>query len=89
MRNLFSSLRRHGEGLYRNERVNATDDRCRVMPNLNHKAKRDLLAEMLYTRPNDAGKKVEVTRHGYAYDALGHIKMLKIKHANGKNVKSV
>ena len=36
-----------------------------------HKAKRDLLAEMLYTRLNDAGKKVEVTRRGYAYDALG------------------
>ncbi len=51
--------------------------------------KRDLLAEMLYTRLNDAGKKVEVTRRGYANDALAHIKMLKTKRANGKNVKSV
>ena len=33
--------------------------------------KRDLLAEMLYTRLNSAGKEVEVTRRGYAYDALG------------------
>ena len=33
--------------------------------------KRDLLAEMLYTRLNSAGNKVEVTRRGYAYDALG------------------
>ncbi len=42
------------------------------MLNLSHKAKRDLLTEMLYTRLNDAGKKVEVTRRGCAYDALGH-----------------
>ena len=41
------------------------------MLNLNHKANRDLLAEMLYTRLNSAGKEVEVTRRGYAYDALG------------------
>ncbi len=33
--------------------------------------KRDLLAEMLYTRLNSAGKEVEVTRRGYAYDTLG------------------
>ena len=32
-----------------------------VMVYLSHKAKRDLLAEMLYTRLNNAGKKVEVT----------------------------
>ena len=38
---------------------------------LNHKAKRELLAEMLYKRLNGAGNKVEVTRRGYAYDALG------------------
>ena len=35
-----------------------------------YKAKRDLLTEMLYTRLNDVRKKVEVTRRGYAYDAL-------------------
>ena len=36
-----------------------------------HKAKRDLLAEMLYTRSNNAGKLLEVSRRTYAYDALG------------------
>ena len=60
-----------------------------VMIKPNHKARRDLLTEMLCTRFNDAGKEVEVTHRGCAYDALAHIKMLKIKHANGKNVKSV
>ena len=33
--------------------------------------KRDLLAEMLYTRSNNAGKLLEVSRRTYAYDALG------------------
>ena len=38
---------------------------------LSHKAERDLFAEMPYTRLNDAGKRVEVTRRGSVYDALG------------------
>ena len=59
------------------------------MLNPSHKANRDLLTKMLYTRFNDAGKEAEVAHRGCAYDALGHIKMLKTKHANGKNVKSV
>ena len=39
-----------------------------------HKAKRDLLAEMLYTRSNNAGKLLEVSRRTYAYDALALVR---------------
>ncbi len=33
--------------------------------------KRDLLTEMLYTRVNNQGQTIEVTRRGYKYDKLG------------------